>query len=873
MATTDKNNMLIEYNPSQVGVTDAANPTNAANLTIAADSTPANPSDSSTTISDNHNVDSTTGWKWRYPEIRFPEFKKTSILLDVRTELIKEFHNKLGSEMLQRFRESCFGAYLNYPTKKHTPGTAMHLMVSQQVIREGADEDELWFLVGDKFVRFSKYEYALVTGLRFGPTNFDPNYKRMGYIGNLSTPRTSLERRVLFVHGFFYAIDKRQRIANWLWELVEREDEWETFPWGAYSFQILMFRMKNAAVKPQDNYHIFGFSHAFMAFYSRGCTWFGGYNNVEDKTQVRPATAFKTAISEEVSKFILGFFDKQDIQCHEKLEPTEQELIDYTWWPHVDDDVRSSVKYIHKESNAKKTQIKRTLEQSSVPAQCQGDGLITAEEVRPQKRARTTESPNVDSSELLTRILEGVRQENELLEQRLVREIREIAERASRKSDDLRPEIEKLKKTVEELQRHSNYVPFEENQTKTRNIAQSTALKKQKAQGRTPERKTPPPPPSADDLYVPFDGNFIDDIEAFADKTDYVRFRGEGEPEFTPIERLHIKISKYLNLIKVRRVTVNKAKANKFMTIRRAVRPPKDSEFDTYMNSEHMMAYIAYLESGSKEMRDCVSGMFQYEDASYFKEVENPEVQMDVQTIDSYLRILHLNPEFLGCHPEAREKYLIYPSIFCTFFTAASESMYHNNKASAISDEDKGQMEKLDPENASVKVLLDIVQGKPVELIESWGQLVPITAVDKIYVVWLAHGHFYPLVVDLVKCEVWLIDSLANQSNEAKRFSRYESTMCLRRILPALLQLTGFYDVRKDLKPVNREWDLRFADKDHCFEQTDGKSCGPFACKMMEVLVTRRQLPNITEKNMKHIRRGIAERIFSFSKPAPVTTS
>ncbi|KAL3613827.1 hypothetical protein CASFOL_041901 [Castilleja foliolosa] len=962
MATTDNNNMLIEYNPSQVGVTDAANPTNAANLTIAADSTPANPSDSSTTISDNHNVDSTTGWKWRYPEIRFPEFKKTSILLDVRTELIKEFHNKLGSEMLQRFRESCFGAYLNYSTKKHTPGTAMHLMVSQQVIREGADEDELWFLVGDKFVRFSKYEYALVTGLRFGPTNFDPNedyelqtngvYRKFidpenefGKKGaeyefvfqwfknapkNKKTRASLLKiAKVLFVHGFFYAIDKRQRIANWLWELVEREDEWETFPWGAYSFQILMFRMKNAAVKPQDNYHIFGFSHAFMHFILEAVP--GLADKITSKTKhkcVQPRLLKRLFLKKSVNLY-LDFFDKQDIQCHEKLEPTEQELIDYTWWPHVDDDVRSSVKYIHKESNAKKTQIKRTLEQSSVPAQCHGS--ITAEEFRPQKRARTTESPNADSYELLTRILEGVRQENELLEQRLVREIREIAERASRKSDDLRSEIEKLKKTVEELQRHSNYVPFEENvlnfepssptgrgrqspppppktktpspppvinppspsvqttaqtttqttaqiktkkteQTKTRNIAQSTAPKTQKAQGRTPKRKTSPPPPSADDLYVPFDGNFIDDIEAFTDKTDYVRFRGEGEPEFTPIERLHI-ISKYPNPIKVRRVTVNKAKANKFITIRRAVRPPKDSEFDTYMNSDHMKAYIAYLESGSKEMRDCGSGMFQYEDASYFKEVENPEVQMDVQTIDSYLRILHLNPEFLGCHPEAREKYLIYPSIFCTFLTAASESMYHNNKASAISDKDKGQMEKLDLENDYVKVLLDIVQGKPVELIESWGQLVPITAVDKIYVVWLAHGHFYPLVVDLVKCEVWLIDSLANSSDEAKRFSRYEATMCLRRILPALLQLSGFYDVRKDLKPVNREWDLRFADKDHCFEQTDGLSCGPFACKMMEVLVTRRQLPNITEKNMKHIRRGIAERIFSFSKPAPVKTS
>ncbi|KAL3615836.1 hypothetical protein CASFOL_040130 [Castilleja foliolosa] len=308
--------------------------------------------------------------------------------------------------------------------------------------------------------------------------------------------------------------------------------------------------MKNAAVKPQDNYHIFWFSHAFMHFILEAVPVLADIITSKTKHKCFQPRLLKRLFLKKSVKLYLDFFDKQDIQCHEKLEPTEQELIDYTWWPHVDDDVRSSVKYIHKESNAKKTQIKRTLEQSSIPAQCQGDDLITAEEVRPQKRARTTESPNVDSSELLTRILEGVRQENELLEQRLVREIREIAERASRKSDDLRSEIEKLKKTVEELQRHSNYVPFEENvlnfesssptgrgrkspppPPKTKNTVTSSSNK--------PTRKTPPPPPSADDLYVPFDGNFIDDIEAFADKTDYVRLRGEGEPEFTPIERLH----------------------------------------------------------------------------------------------------------------------------------------------------------------------------------------------------------------------------------------------------------------------------------------------------------------------------------------------
>ncbi|KAL3633277.1 hypothetical protein CASFOL_022804 [Castilleja foliolosa] len=74
---------------------------------------------------------------------------------------------------------------------------------------------------------------------------------------------------------------------------------------------------------------------------------------------------------------------------------------------------------------------------------------------------------------------------------------------------------------------------------------------------------------------------------------------------------------------------------------------------------------------------------------------------------------------------------------------------------------------------------------------------------------------------------------MANLTDEDKRVNRYEGTMCLRRILPALLQVTGFYDKRKDLKPVNREWDLRFADKDQCFLQTDGVSCGPFLCKMM----------------------------------------
>ncbi|KAL3618876.1 hypothetical protein CASFOL_037104 [Castilleja foliolosa] len=179
--------------------------------------------------------------------------------------------------------------------------------------------------------------------------------------------------------------------------------------------------------------------------------------------------------------------------------------------------------------------------------------------------------------------------------------------------------------------------------------------------------------------------------------------------------------------------------------------------------------------------------------------------------------------------------------------------MYQENKASLIISADKGQMEKLNPEDESVQILLNLVLGKPMHMTESWAPLVPITAVDKIYVVWYFAEYFYPLVIDLVKCEVWIIDSLSNNTIEAKRVTRYDGTLCLSHILPAILQLSGFYDERKNLKPVNGEWDLRFADKEQCFFQTDGVSCGPFSCKMMEVLISRRALPNITQENMTYI--------------------
>ncbi|KAL3648193.1 hypothetical protein CASFOL_007617 [Castilleja foliolosa] len=360
----------------------------------------------------------------------------------------------------------------------------------------------------------------------------------------------------------------------------------------------------------------------------------------------------------------------------------------------------------------------------------------------------------------------------------------------------------------------------------------------------------------------------IPTIRAFAKKLDYVRHRGIGEPPLTPIRRIYVLPGEYLTPINVSKTAVIKQQVKpSVLNIRRAIRPPKDSYGATYCltdrTNKHMNAYLTYLESDSKEERDIENGVI-YETARFFKNLEDHTKWTEIQAIEACGYCINF-PNLSCVTPKAKGNIWSWESI-----KLISEKMYHGNEPSKILDADKGQMEKLDPEDEAVKILLDHVLGNCILYVtDSWAPVVPFTEVDKIYIVWLANDHFYPFVIDLVKCEVWISDSISNNTNEGQRGNRYNKILCLRRILPAILQLSGFYDVRKDLKPVFREWDLNFANKEQCFTQTDGVSCRPFSLKMMEVLISRRALSNITQKNMNFIRRGIVERIFTYSKPPP----
>lgn len=149
-------------------------------------------------------------------------------------------------------------------------------------------------------MRFSRVEYALVSGLKFGPSTFDPyaeqtlppnsTYERL-FGANPGTRlcdvrNAFLERtftvqgkeveatpedwvklsKLLLCLGFALGVDTtKKKIPLWMWVLLEIEEEWENFPWGSLSYQVLLEAIRGIPKKGKGkmNYGIKGNTVAF----------------------------------------------------------------------------------------------------------------------------------------------------------------------------------------------------------------------------------------------------------------------------------------------------------------------------------------------------------------------------------------------------------------------------------------------------------------------------------------------------------------------------------------------------------------------------------------------------------------------------------
>ncbi|KAL6586576.1 hypothetical protein OROMI_001564 [Orobanche minor] len=187
---------------------------------------------------------------WKRPNMRG---SKCSINGYVRLGIVKTIIAELrsvGDDTFREFRESCLGHFIREEWGGFVSNAALHALFSNEVIRPDAQVDEFWFRIGHRMIHFSRYEYASVTSLRFGDSDFDVHGDDVPPEGSMYDQYPLLSQqsgdalkvaKVLCVCYLIFGVDGGKRIADrWLWMLVEDQTRWESFPWGLYSYQILV---------------------------------------------------------------------------------------------------------------------------------------------------------------------------------------------------------------------------------------------------------------------------------------------------------------------------------------------------------------------------------------------------------------------------------------------------------------------------------------------------------------------------------------------------------------------------------------------------------------------------------------------------------
>ncbi|KAL6518161.1 hypothetical protein OROMI_033862 [Orobanche minor] len=181
-----------------------------------------------------------------------------------------------GKQAIREMTKSVFGNYMKLPDIVTRSGKVLHYMISRQVTpRPELDKTSLWFKVKGKVLRFSRVEFVLISGLKFGPAKINP------YMMNDKIPVDSVYAwildstlilpvnlrtkfidkkfkvnkvevkgseadylklaKVLMASMYVVGLDtNKTKIPNWMWALVEDNEAWEQFPWGSLSYQFLI---------------------------------------------------------------------------------------------------------------------------------------------------------------------------------------------------------------------------------------------------------------------------------------------------------------------------------------------------------------------------------------------------------------------------------------------------------------------------------------------------------------------------------------------------------------------------------------------------------------------------------------------------------
>ncbi|BBH07206.1 BURP domain-containing protein [Prunus dulcis] len=299
---------------------------------------------------------------------------------------------KLSAEQLEQFKTSCFGHLLNID-KIQFSGQIVHGAVLRRVAGQGVkDLDGLSFLLGCDVAQFTRQDFCLITGLRFGEVpevssgESDGIRLRERYFIDEGITCNALEEAFLrcteeddiyklalvyFAELVVLGRDKHLNInLNYL-TLVEDLDAFNRYPWGSVSFdktQDSLFSAPTKYVKSFENedgrgkgkskvtgtsrrnekgkkdkhgeaqrsgWSFKGFTYAFQIWVYELIPRMADLNycKVVDPTAVPRILRWRTTTSvPEMRKLNNYFFQSKEFSCG--LCPSEEEMRQPYWsWP------------------------------------------------------------------------------------------------------------------------------------------------------------------------------------------------------------------------------------------------------------------------------------------------------------------------------------------------------------------------------------------------------------------------------------------------------------------------------------------------------------------------------------------------------------
>ncbi|KAL6518337.1 hypothetical protein OROMI_034038 [Orobanche minor] len=353
-------------------------------------------------------------WVFKRKDLAYEHHR---IMLTGGENTVKDIRSVLESfskKIVKQLRHSTIGAFMKLPDTVSRSGKALHYMISRQVTpKPEVDETALWFKVKGRILRFSRIEFALITGLRFGPTpaNFQPykshriprNSVFTKLLGNkemlIAYIRTKFINKkfglkkvvvkgseadylkmakVLLACLYVLGLDpNKNKVPEWMWALVEDDEAWEEFPWGSYAYQILIQQIDAVKKDIRGPYHLKGNTIAFLAWIHEAIPTVGRLIGGQDSNEfIHRMLRYKYMSS----KGMPNFSSKELVA---ELNPTDKEK-ETAYWKSLEQDPEKKPFAFQYDPNDNMKKRKRDLdEDEDVAADPNAASTSTAAPVNP----------------------------------------------------------------------------------------------------------------------------------------------------------------------------------------------------------------------------------------------------------------------------------------------------------------------------------------------------------------------------------------------------------------------------------------------------------------------------------------------------------